>query len=346
MKKLLIVSPLYNGLYRYAEPLYEQLKKDLGSNILVKHIGNENMTFDIKEIEETANRLSDEIIKFSPDVIHYNYGTYDMEQIIPIFLSEKKFKCKQILTYHSLQLDLFKKINHEKYDRLSNEFVGKMDGYIFFTEYAREQFVERYNFTPIKNKIAFHPATHLDETVSKKQELKYDEMFKIDRTKPIATLLGYPSHWKDTLPIVKLVNKFPDVNFIIAGPWWKEKIIKENRNINLDELVNLIVINKELDIEEFNYMMSLGVGLFPYNYFKSFQGSGLLPNYLYRGINCVVNDIKPLKEYYSGCINMYDDNLLYKTFIDVINNPKVKEDKTYSYVEHSKRMIELYEEVK
>ena len=40
---------------------------------------------------------------------------------------------------------------------------------------------------------------------------KYDEIFNVDRKKPIATLLGYPSHWKDTTQIIKLIDKYNQV---------------------------------------------------------------------------------------------------------------------------------------
>ena len=343
MKKIVIVSPFYNGLYKYTRPLYEELDDNYKKYEFV-HIGNPNMTFDINEIEDITDKLVEKIILEKPDIIHYNYGTYDVEQLIPYKLNKRGFSCIQILTYHSLQLDLFKKINHIEYDIEANKYMGLMNGYVFFTKYAKNIFYEKYTNSSTKFVIAKHPATHLDCHVSEKIKNKLDKEFKIDRSKPIATLLGYPSHWKDSTPIVKLIKKYPEINFVVAGPWWMEKIIKENPNIDIDKLCNLIIVNKELDNDEFNYAMDLGIGLFPYKYFKSFQGSGLLPNYLYRGINVLVSDIEPLKEYTENVIDIYNESELFKRFEYVIKNNRVDKDNSFSYEEHAKIIDNLYKE--
>lgn len=343
MKKILIVSPFYNGLFRYTRPLYEQLLNSYGDKYEFKHIGNPHMTFDLKEIEETSNKLADEIVEYQPDIIHYNYGTYDIEQLLPYLVEKRGYKCVNILTYHSLQLDIFKKIKVDLYDKIVNEYMGKMDGYVFFTNYAKNIFYEKYPESSKKYIIAFHPATHMDTHLSEEQKRKYDKEFNISRKKKIATLLGYPSHWKDTRPVVELVKEFPDVDFIVAGPWWKEKFIKENINIDLNEFPNLNIINKELDVNEFNYMMDLGVGLFPYKYYRSFQGSGLLPNYLYRGINTLVNNFEPLKEYKKNCIDFYNSDELIKEFKNILNNPTINKNYEFSYNEHANKIEKLYE---
>ena len=342
-KNIVIVSPFYNGLYRYTSPLVEELKKKYSKKYNIYHIGNPNMTFEISEIESIVDKMANDIIKLKPDIIHYNYGTYDVEQLIPYFLEKKGYKFKSFLTYHSLQLDIFKKIDQRKYDRIVNKYMGKMDGYVFFTEYAHKIFQKKYPNNHSKYVVSYHPATHLNNKISKEKILEYDKLFNIDRKKPIATLLGYSSHWKNTRPIIKLVKKFPDVVFFIGGPWWKEKILKENKNIDIEKLTNLIIVNRELDIDEFNYAMELGVGLFPYKYFPSFQGSGLLPNYLYRGINTVVSDIEPLKEYKKNkVVDFNDTKQLYKEFEYVINHKKTERDLSFSYSGHAQKIEELY----
>ena len=342
MKKVLIVSPFYNGLYKYAKPLYDTFLNDYSNEYEFKHIGNPHMTFDINEIEETANKLADEIVEYKPDIIHYNYGTYDIEQLLPYLVEKRGYECIKILTYHSLQLDIFKKIEIPKYDEIVNDYMGKMDGYVFFTEYGKKIFYDKYPDSKKEYVIAYHPATHLDNHVSSKKQLEYDEQFGIRRDKPIATLLGYPSHWKDSKPVLQLIEHFKDVNFVVAGPWWKEKFTKENENFNVDKYLNLIIINKELDYEEFNYMIDLGVGIFPYKFYRSFQGSGLLPNYLYRGINTIVNDFEPLKEYKKECINFYNQDELFGEFQKIINTPNVQKDKRFSYKEHANIIEKLY----
>jgi hypothetical protein len=342
MKKVLIISPFYNGLFKYTRPLYEELKKEYKGKFLFHHIGNSDMTFDIDKIKKIVNQLCDEIIKYNPDIIHYNYGTYDVEQLIPYYLKERGFKCYQILTYHSLQLDIFKKINKPDYDKIVNDMMGTMDAYVFFTKYAKKVFEEKYGFKPKKYVVAYHPATHLEIHLSKKKTMEYDKEFNIKRDKPIATLLGYPSHWKDSVPVLKLIKEFPNVNFVVGGPWWKEKFTKENPNDDIDSYKNLIIINKELNQDEFNYAMDLGVGLFPYKYFPSFQGSGLLPNYMYRGINTLVNDFEPMKEYRKKVVNFYDDKELFRGFKKVIDNMCVEKDLSFGYNIHAEKIVKLY----
>ena len=344
MKKILIIFPFYNGLFKYTRPLYEELKKEYKGEFLFHHIGNKDMTFEIDKIENVVNQLCDEIIKYNPDIIHYNYGTYDIEQLIPYYLQKRGFKCYQILTYHSLQLDIFKKINRPDYDKIVNDMMGKMDAYVFFTKYAKKVFEEKYKFKPKKYVIAYHPATHLETHISKKKAKEYDIEFNIKRDKPIATLLGYPSHWKDTVPILKLIKEFPNINFVVGGPWWKEKFIKENPNDDIDSYKNLTIINKELNKDEFNYSMDLGVGLFPYKYFPSFQGSGLLPNYMYRGINTLVNDFAPMKEYRKKVVDFYNDKKLFAEFKKVIDNMYVEKDLSFSYMIHANKIVKLYRE--
>lgn len=339
-KRIVIVSPFYNGLYRYSLPLVNELKKYKDYEFY--HIGNPNMTFDLSEIEAIVDKLAEDIIKINPDIIHYNYGTYDVEQLIPYFLEKKGYKFKSILTYHSLQLDIFKKIGNNEYDKIVNRYMGLMDGYVFFTEYAHNKFKKKYPKSKNNYVIAYHPATHLDEHISKEKTLYYDKLFKVSRDRPIATLLGYSSHWKDTRPIISLVKKYPNVNFFIGGPWWKEKIIKENKDIDLEKYNNLIIVNRELNPEEFNYAMDLGIGLFPYKNFKSFQGSGLLPNYLYRGINTVVSNIETLREYTPNVVDFNKKRDLYKKFEEVINNPKVDQKLNFSYSEHARIIEKLY----
>ena len=84
MKKVLIISPFYNGLFKYTRPLYEELCKDYKGEFEFKHLGNPDMTFDLDNIKKIVNKLCDEIIEYNPDIIHYNYGTYDIEMLIII----------------------------------------------------------------------------------------------------------------------------------------------------------------------------------------------------------------------------------------------------------------------
>lgn len=342
---LCIVSPLYNGLMKYTKPLVELLKKQTDFNIL--HIGFEDICFDIEKIKNQVERVAQKIMEFAPDIIHYNYGTYDSEQLLPYVLDKMGYKNKNILTYHSLQLDLFKKINCPELDVLSNLYMSKMDGVVFFTNYAKDVYNDKYSYLP-QYIINFHPATHQGQKITKTQKKLYEKEFDIDTSKRNIALLGYASHWKETNSIVKLAETFNDVNFYIAGPYWQGKVIKENDKIDLSLIKNLKIIDKELNSSEFLFFVENCVGFFPYKYFKSFQGSGLLPNYLLNGYPCLVNDIRPLKEYcgrYKYCFDFSSQKLLEKKVQDIFEEKMFKKNLKFSYQNHLNLILNFYNEV-
>jgi len=340
--KILIVSPQYNGLMKYSNPLYELIKEN-SINDEIFYDGFSSINFNIEEINKNLNFITEKIIKLNPDIIHYNYGTYDAEQLIPYFLDKKGFNCKSYLTYHSLQFDLFKKINIEEYDKYSNEYVSKMDGYVFFTEYGKSIFTEKYGM-PLNSVVSYHPKTHninLDEKTKKEYDLKYG----IDRDKKYACTLGYASHWKDSSFIIKLCENFKNINFIVAGPYWLQKIKKENPNLDIEKISNLKIIDEELLGDDFNYFLNLGIGIFPYCYFKSFQGSGLLPNYLGNGLPYIANSIKPFEEYCKGskyCFDFNDEKLLFKMFKERLNDSSNVVDEEFTYENHAKKILKLW----
>ena len=341
--KICLVSPQYNGLMKYSMPLYEILKN--GENEVL-YTGFSDICFDIKKIETQLDEICKKIIQFNPDIIHYNYGTYDSEQLIFYKLKELGFKCKNIYTYHSLQLDLFKKLNHNFYDEVANKSIGEMDGIVFFTEYAKEVYMEKYG-EPKKYTIAYHPATHEKDTLTQDEILKYSNEFGVDVNANNVMLLGYASHWKESNSIVYLSEQFKDVNFYIAGPYWAGKVERENKEFNINNYSNLKIIDKELDQKEFLFFVENGIGFFPYNYFKSFQGSGLLPNYLLKGKPCLVNNIKPLQEYtgdYEFCFDFSDRELLKQKLKQVLKQDKMKRMKDFSYEEHHRKINNFYKE--
>lgn len=343
--KLCVVSPLYNGLYRYCKPLVELLKTNTDFEIL--HVGFDEICFDKDKIITQVDRVAKKIIEFSPDIIHYNFGTYDSEQLLPYMLEKNGFKGKSVLTYHSLQLDLFKKLNCPDLDAISNEYMGKMDGMIFFTDYAKNIYKEKY---PALSKyvISFHPATHENQTISEQEKKFFEKEFDVDETKKNVALLGYASHWKESNSIVELAKKHKDINFFIAGPYWADKVKKENPDTDISTLTNLKVIDKELNKKEFYFFVKTCVGFFPYHFYKSFQGSGLLPNYLLSGYPCLVNNISQLKEYCGEnkyCFDFSNQELLNKRLTEIFDEKNLKKNKRFSYQNHLDDILNLYREI-
>jgi hypothetical protein len=339
--KIIYISPKYNGLYQYSKLFVHHLEKKKSNNIF--HLGFENICFDNEQIEKNVINIVKEIKKIQPDLIHYNYGTYDAEQLIPFFLEQECITTKQILSVHSIQLDLFKKTKNEKYDIKANESVKKMDGYCFFTNYAQNTFA-------VYDKpycISYHPATLENTRLKKADAISILEKYGLNKNLTFISLLGYASHWKSSIEFIRLAQECQDIQFVIGGPYWKEKISKENPNINLRELKNLIVIDKELDAIELITFIRGSVGFFPYYCYKSFQGSGMLPNYLYFGKNCIVHDFEPLKEYvkYALVVDFKNFDKIKQSLKICLEQPYIKRDLRFSYRYHVGQIKKLYKEI-
>jgi len=339
--KIVYISPKYNGLYQYAKPFVQMLREKSKMNVF--HLGFEDICFDNEKIYRSTTDIVDEICGIQPDLIHYNYGTYDAEQLLPYFLKEKLKKTKSILTVHSIQFDLFKKIKNTNYDIKANEFARKMDGYVFFTNYSRK-------ILNIQNKpycISFHPAIHGHISLKKKDEISILNNYSVNENKLFISLLGYASHWKSSIEFIKLAQEYKNTQFLIGGPFWLDKINKENHNIELGKIKNLIIIDKELNEKEILTFIRSSIGFFPYFFYKSFQGSGMLPNYLYHRRNCVVNDFEPLCEYADNtCIVDFKDYEKLKEAVDIcMKKQYIKKNDKFSYNNHLKKIEGLYKRV-
>jgi hypothetical protein len=339
--KIVYISPKYNGLYQYAKPFVQRLKEKYGEDVF--HFGFKNICFDNDQIERNVTGIVKEIEIIHPDLIHYNYGTYDAEQLIPCFLERKLVKTKKILTVHSVQLDLFKKTKNREYDINSNMFAREMDGYSFFTNYSKDIFdIQAKPYC-----ISFHPATLENIKLRKKDEIVILKKYSLNKNRLFVSLLGYASHWKSSVDFIKLAQENKNIQFVIGGPHWIEKIDKEIPDIDISKLNNLVIIDKELDAKELVTLIRYGIGFFPYFYYKSFQGSGMLPNYLYYGRNCIINNFEPLKEYvkYTSVVEFGNHENLRQSLEVCLKKHRIKRDFEFSYKNHFNKIEKLYKEV-
>lgn len=335
MVKVALVGPLYNGLNKYLTPLASTLVNQ-GCNI--DRIGFPDMNFNFVEIKSNVEDLVRKVIWNAYDVIHYNYGTYDAEQLIPLFLSYSPVP--QILTLHSTQLDLFRKTGTPQMAAAINQRARTMDGYCFFTKYA-EQLT---NVGTVPHVVSWHPSCHeaIHVPLARKQSLLRN--WGATESLHIVTVLGYPSHWKDSAPVLRAAKRLPNIQFIFGGPWWDQKLARESETVG-DVPSNVKVISHELNEVETVTLIEAGIGLFPYREYPSFQGSGLLPDYLARGVTCVISNIPPLEEYAknrSFLVDIDDEIALASTLELAVAFPHQLSDPDFSYNRHGEDILKLY----
>lgn len=333
MLNVALVGPLYNGLNKYMEPLSSELSKQ---GIRITRMGFNEICFDIDAIFNQVHSLAKKLKDSHFDIIHYNYGTYDAEQLIPVVYEPS---AKQILTVHSINWGLFRKLNKLEYYEQVNRQIERMDGYIYFTQYGKEKLGLK---TKAPDQIAWHPATHEKVSLSQFEEDMTLRSLGIT-TKNNVAILGYASHWKNPIPVLEVSRQLPNITFIFGGPYWSQKIPKE------DLQNNVLIIDKELSEHELVTLIENSVGLFPYEEYPSFQGSGLLPNYLARRSPVIVSRCPPLVEYMHGSdyvVDIDDTESLKNTIMDCISGKMQRNPSgDFSYMEHSRRIKKFYMEL-
>ena len=256
-----MVGPKYNGINKYCEKIITELSKENQ----IERIGFEKIEFEEATIIKKVNKVCEKIEKSNFDIIHYNFGTYDAEQLIPLVLTKRNNKrnYKTILTVHSNQYSLFKKIGNIELFNKINQSLKECDAYIFFTKTTQY----RWNLNCKQSVIK------LCSTISESFSLIDDRIIDVAKKhEKFFLVIGYASHWKDYNLVVNAAKVLCDEVFVFAGPFWSQK--------KIPLVDNIIIIDKELNDSEIIFLISKGIGLFPYVYYDDFQGSGMLPNFI------------------------------------------------------------------
>ncbi len=337
MVNVALIGPLYNGLDKYLTPLASALTSQ-GCD--VDRIGLEDINFDLEKIKIHVRNLVQKTNWHKYDILHYNYGTYDAEQLIPLLIPD--CPASKILTIHSIQLDLFRKVGDLQLAKVVNQKSRMMDGYCFFTKYARQV----TDLVSSPNIVSWHPPNHESINVSLTSKQRLLKSWGLNESSLIVTILGYPSHWKDATSVLKAAKQVPEIQFIFGGLWWDQKLMREG--YNRETMPNIKSIAYELNEIEIVTLIESGIGLLPYREYPSFQGSGLLPNYLARGVTCIVSNIPPLMEYVNNrhfVVDINDETALVTTIKQALNIPHQSPDPNFSYSQHTKEIVKFYSQL-
>jgi len=331
--KVLLVGPKYNGIAKVIKVLKKHLT-DLGVNTEWK--GTHSLTFDPKEIIQNVNILLQKINFQKYDILDFHIGMYEAEQLLLLSLRDRAIP-PTIFSVHSLEFELFKKIGLPKIQNSINEKIGRFfNGYIFFGNYARRIFRERYG--TLISKTVFLCPTHADVKINKNDLINFRKKYQL-RQKFIC-LIGYPSKWKDWELLLKAIETIDTpIEFIFAGPWWDQKLGFTRKKIN-----NVLIKVFPQFIEEKDFVLFIKnslFGIFPYITYPTFQGSGVLSNYIWEGKTCIVSNVACLPEYIGNAgivINNHNPNEWGKTMSLLIKNETLRK----SLEEKMKKRSKLY----
>jgi len=334
MLEVALVGPYYNGLGRYLAPLQEALTRH---GCRVTRFGFRQICFDLDEILANCAELVGGVEWNRFDIINFHYGTYDAEQLLPVLLSGK-VTTPVVLTVHSLKYDLFLKLGQPALAAAVTESSRRMDGYVCFTRYAQEHLDSRGPAA-----VTWMPASHGEVVVPEYQRAEFFRRFGIKFGAPVVTVIGYPCRWKDPDAVLRLALAMPDVQFVFGGPWWLGELNKRGA-----VLPNIVIVNQELGDHEFVTLLESGVGFLPYREDRSFQGSGVLPNYLVRGVTCVVSDLPPLVEYMSGdpfVVDLSNAEEVQSAILQALLSPRRQYSFAADFCTHARDTVLLYTKV-
>lgn len=293
--RILLIGPKSNlGIGLQTKKYFEGFSKY--KNITIDWFGIDRLIFDNDEILEEATDIIKNVDFKKYDIINFHFGKLEAEQIIPYLLRDYKNNLPPVvLSVHSLYFDLFERTKKKDsyMSRKINESIKSFfDGYIYYGEYARSYFGKN------GAKVFIHEQHH-SKNVNNKNFNKFIDKFNLKDcvNGKIFTMIGYQSPWKDYESIIKALEIIKEsICFIFAGEGWSNKI--SNMKVGNS---TILVIDKNLNEEEVSFFLKISYcGCLYYKEHKSFQGSGVLSNYIYNGIPVIVSSVANLSEVASG----------------------------------------------
>ena len=305
--KVLMIAPHHGGINIYVKLLCDELKRNM---IECDHIGSQLSDFPYNVQNKSwrsSNWAKNKVLELfkdidfnSYDIIALHYGKNDIEQYLPVLLNKNKatYKTKFVYFAHYLSRNLFSKylIDSEtafQIEELTNTFF---DGYVFFGTFAKNHMNIQSSIAQI---VSYLPETHSHEILSKSDEYKYKKEFNYIEGKTVYWP-GYTSNYKNPEIFLRaLENVKEELNVIFAGRGWEKRLGFKKKNIS-NSKIN--IIDREINSNEFKFLVEHSLfGIFPYQQpldkDEIFQGSGVLPNYIYSGKATIVFNEGCLAEY-------------------------------------------------
>lgn len=286
--RCLLIGPKHNGIGRYMRLLWSGLNLN---GVSTDWLGFPELCFDKREVLQRAQEFANGIDLASYDLVHIHFGMYDMEQVLLLYLRDS-VKPRWIFSAHSISGRLFAKLaDQELHAEVDRQLHAIFDHYIFFSSYGASGFGATIGNGATR---LFYPSTHEPTALKPEDEEAIRERYNLPDE--FLALPGYPSPWKDHETLIQALSMIGDpVDFIFAGPWWSEKIVKDAIHRGP---VQIRVLDRELDELEFLHVIRRSLfGVLAYQEHATRQGVGVIANYLWEGKACIVSDAMCLPEY-------------------------------------------------
>ncbi|KKT39489.1 MAG: hypothetical protein UW29_C0013G0005 [Candidatus Collierbacteria bacterium GW2011_GWC2_44_13] len=361
--KILMISPSSGGIDVYVNRLSEILREH---NILVDIDGStkEESAFDVAKrewlssdrVKEIVSKIASRIDFDKYDSVIFHYGKNDIEQYLPVVLSNIGKKINNPIYFtHFLSRNLFSQyLKDDKTQKEVEKAVCEFfKSYLFFGTFARK-YMEKQSGNSLSGVVSFLPETHSHEILSESEIREFKNTFNHSESVPTVYLPGFPANYKDH---EFLVNSLTYVNkkmrLVIAGRGWYKKLGFDKKIIGKAEIY---VVDKYLNSKEYKYLSSYSAfGIFPYRQpdgDEIFQGSGTIPNFIYEGKACLGLNEASVPEYIGsgGIITLTGDTKLFAEAIDKLLDPKIrriyeleseKRRDKFSIETHAKEVISL-----
>jgi glycosyltransferase involved in cell wall biosynthesis len=291
--RILLIGPWHHGMGQQISVLQKSLKEH-HRVAYCDWVGSKKHYFTPDLIWKKAKKIIKDINFSLYDIVNVHYGKLEIEQVIPFLLKDRKINLPPfVYSVHSLKGDLFKILKRQS-DPLLQEKINRttrsfFDGYIYYGTYAAKKYSK-------PGKIIFIHEQHSHVKISEKESKFYQKIFYLPSNKiPFIAILGYASPWKDWETLLQSFYQIKKpLRVLFAGPGWKKKLYFRKKLINN---ITIYIVNKHLNEKEFFFLINSSTfGCFPYQTHESFQGSGILPNFLYQGKACIVTKCANLPE--------------------------------------------------
>jgi len=318
--RILMISPSSGGIDTYVESLKSALERAGDNEVMIDGIRqmdgakqNEALfnyktnkwmsSSQVKKIAENAARR----IKFEKyDLIAFHYGKNDIEQYLPVILSNRRgLVPNSVYFVHYLSRNLFS----EYLDDFNTQYqverqVGNFyDGYVFFGKYAKK-FMEHQYKKQFNGIINFLPETHsheiLDRRDSKDLTKRFVHPLVTKYNLPLIVWPGFPAHYKDYFSLLRSLQDLDSsMALLFVGRGWKKYLGFSSKKIGK---CFVYCIDKYLQSKEYAFLTRkslFGILLYrqPNNPKEVFQGSGTLSNFIYEGKAVIVFNEGAMAEY-------------------------------------------------
>ena len=236
-------------------------------------------------------------------------------------ISNRAYMIIPLLFFKTIYVTIHDSVPHKGEESVKREIIINIHklvtkGYFFYSEFSRKQFIEQNRFFKIKTQnLKLQPYSFITQfKVNKVNHQKYILFFgRISLYKGIDILLK---------AIPKVIEKYPDEKFVIAGKADTFKIDNiKNKYIN-----NVIIIEKHINIEELSTLIQ--DSKFVVCPYKEATQSGVLMTAKAMGKLVIASNVGAFPEYINnnndGALIQNDEKSLAGEIINWLDNNKYK----------------------